>query len=343
MPSPTQTDSAKPPKHVEIGCEFSARVTDKRNWVLCRACLDTQHSQTKGKSKALTGYFQPIIISHKSQTSPDQCLWQHDWWVCRRECQEKWSPAPYLPYFSLWVRLGVFMEKSHGRCDEHYPVIMKGTLLYCQLLQTGRQGGRQAGTCWLLGGVVHSCVYVPLYLYLEPLFIYLHYVSAVIALSNTAFIHRGKCQEVIKSNVPFVHGSQNWHWKFWCDGFSLWFNQRCLQTIRLVMWSALKFHAYLGKKMKPCMCNVWVFSLKVSLLIGQLWLVSVHVKFNQTSQVKYVCFFQDNLCVWKKLLAWSACLLVPEASHIPHCGWCSGGFSDAACNIACKPTSADEG
>lgn len=163
MPAPSQTGSAKPPKHVEIGCEISARVTDKRNWVLCRACLNTQHSQTKGKSKALTGYFQPIIISHKSQTSPDQCLWQHDWWVCRCECQEKWSPAPYLPYFSLWVRLGVFMEKSHGRCDEHYPVIMKGTLLYCQPLQTGRQ----AGTRWLLGGVVHSCVHVPLYLYLE--------------------------------------------------------------------------------------------------------------------------------------------------------------------------------
>lgn len=142
MSAATQTDSAKPPKHGEIGCEISARVTDERNWVLCRACLNTQHAQTKGKSKALTGYFRPIIISHKSQTSQDQCLWQHDWWVCRCECQEKWSPAPYLPYFSLWVRLGVFMEKSHGRCDEHYPMIMKGTLLYCQPLQTDRQAGR---------------------------------------------------------------------------------------------------------------------------------------------------------------------------------------------------------
>ena len=37
------------------------------------------------------------------------------------------------------------MEKSHGRCDEHYPVIMKGTLLYCQALQTDRQAGKQAG------------------------------------------------------------------------------------------------------------------------------------------------------------------------------------------------------
>ncbi len=117
----------------------------------------------KVKAKALTGYFRPIIISHKSQTSQDQCLWQHDWWVCRRECQEKWSPAPYLPYFSLWVRLGVFMEKSHGRCDEHYPVIMKGTLLYCQPPQTDMQ----AGTRWQLRDVVHSCVYVPLCLYLE--------------------------------------------------------------------------------------------------------------------------------------------------------------------------------
>lgn len=108
MSVPAQTGPAKPPKHGEIGCEISARVTDKRNWVLCRACLNTQHSRTKGRSKALTSYFQPIIISHKSQTSQDQCLWQHDWWVCRRECQKKWSPAPYLPYFSLWVRLGGF-------------------------------------------------------------------------------------------------------------------------------------------------------------------------------------------------------------------------------------------
>lgn len=34
------------------------------------------------------------------------------------------------------MSLGVFMEKSHGRCDEHYSVIMKGTLLYCRPLQT---------------------------------------------------------------------------------------------------------------------------------------------------------------------------------------------------------------
>lgn len=43
------------------------------------------------------------------------------------------------------------------------------------------------------------------------IFIYLHYVNAVIVLSAAAFIHGGKCQEVIKSNVSFVnaiHGSQ---------------------------------------------------------------------------------------------------------------------------------------
>lgn len=125
----------------------------------------------KVRAKTLTGYFQPIIISHKSQTSPDQCLWQHDWWVCRCECQEKWSPAPYLPYFSLWVRLsgggggegldGGLMERSHGRCDEHYPVIMKGTQLYCQSLQTGgRAGGWTWPGCW--EAFVHSCVYIPL-------------------------------------------------------------------------------------------------------------------------------------------------------------------------------------
>lgn len=42
------------------------------------------------------------------------------------------------------------------------------------------------------------------------IFIYLHCVSAVIALSTTAVIHGEKCQEVIKSNVSFVnaiHGS----------------------------------------------------------------------------------------------------------------------------------------
>lgn len=40
------------------------------------------------------------------------------------------------------------------------------------------------------------------------IFIYLHYVSAMIALSIAAFIQGGKCQEVIKSNVPFVNAIQ---------------------------------------------------------------------------------------------------------------------------------------
>lgn len=43
------------------------------------------------------------------------------------------------------------------------------------------------------------------------IYIYLHYVSAMIALSTAAVTHGGKCQGVIKSNVPFVnaiHGSQ---------------------------------------------------------------------------------------------------------------------------------------
>lgn len=38
------------------------------------------------------------------------------------------------------------------------------------------------------------------------IFLYLHCVGAMIALSTAAFIHRGKCQEVIKSNVSFVNG-----------------------------------------------------------------------------------------------------------------------------------------
>lgn len=53
------------------------------------------------------------------------------------------------------------------------------------------------------------------------IFIYLHYVSTVIALSTAAFIHGGKCQEVIKSNVPFVnaiHGSQIVYRKYLNDG-----------------------------------------------------------------------------------------------------------------------------
>lgn len=74
MSAQTQRGSADPPKCGEIGCEISARVTDKRDWVLCRASLNAQHSPTNVKSEALTSYFRPIIISHKSQTSPDQSI-----------------------------------------------------------------------------------------------------------------------------------------------------------------------------------------------------------------------------------------------------------------------------
>lgn len=138
MSATTQTGSAKPPKHAEIECESGARVTDKRNWVLCRACLNTQHSQTKGKRQALTGYFQAIIISHKSQTTPDQSLWQHDWWVAVMNVKRNGLRHLISPFSHCERDLGVFMEKSHGCCDEHYPVIMKGTLLYCQPPQMGR-------------------------------------------------------------------------------------------------------------------------------------------------------------------------------------------------------------
>lgn len=71
----------------------------------------------------------------------------------------------FLIVSETWGREGV-MEKSHGRCDEHYPVIMKGTQLYCQPLQTGRQAGTD-GPAGCREAFVHSCVYVPLYLYLE--------------------------------------------------------------------------------------------------------------------------------------------------------------------------------
>lgn len=40
------------------------------------------------------------------------------------------------------------------------------------------------------------------------IFIYLHYVSAMIALSVAAFIQRGTCQEVIKLNVLFFNAIQ---------------------------------------------------------------------------------------------------------------------------------------
>lgn len=93
--------------------------------------------------------------------------------------------------------------------------------------------------------------------------------------------------------------------------------------------------------MKPCICNVWVFSLKVCLLNGQLWLVSVHVKFNQTSQVKYV-FISKTIYVFEKkerksfLLEEHACYSQKPATLLTVAD-VSGGFSDAACNIACNP------
>ena len=157
MSAPTQTGPAKPSQHGEIGCDISARVTDKWNWVLCRACLNTQLSQTKGKSKALTRYSRPIIISHKSQTSQDQCLWQHDWWVCRCECQEKWSPAPYLPLFLIVSETwGFYGEKPRplwwalpGDNEGHAAVLSAST---------DRQAG--IGTCRLLRGIIHSCLCV---------------------------------------------------------------------------------------------------------------------------------------------------------------------------------------
>lgn len=135
---PLQQAQPNLPKHAEIECESGARVTDKRNWVLCRACLNTQHSQTKGKRQALTGYFQAIIISHKSQTSTDQSLWQHDWWVAIMNVKRNGLRHLISPFSHCEWDLGFFMEKSHGCCDEHYSVIMKGTLLYCQPPQTGR-------------------------------------------------------------------------------------------------------------------------------------------------------------------------------------------------------------
>lgn len=115
----------------------------------------------KVKAKALTGYFRPIIISHKSQTSQDQCLWQHDWWVCRHECQEKWSPAPYLPYFSLWARLGGFYGEKPRPLWWALPSDNEGHAAVLSVC-TDRQA-RKAGR---LFRDVHSCVHVPLCLYL---------------------------------------------------------------------------------------------------------------------------------------------------------------------------------
>lgn len=126
----------------------------------------------KVRAKTLTGYFQPIIISHKSQTSPDQCLWQHDWWVCRCECQEKWSPAPYLPYFSLWVRLGRGYGRGEGGLYGEKPQPLWWALPgdnegHAAVLSesTDRRAG---GPGWAAGRRLSTHAFIfPLYLYPE--------------------------------------------------------------------------------------------------------------------------------------------------------------------------------
>lgn len=63
MSASTQTDPGQPPKRGEIECEVSARVTDKRNWVLCRACLNTQRSHAKKvKAKPSPAIFDPSLF-----------------------------------------------------------------------------------------------------------------------------------------------------------------------------------------------------------------------------------------------------------------------------------------
>lgn len=73
-------------------------------------------------------YFQPIVIPHKFQTS----LWQHDWWACYCECQEKGSLNLYYIAVSHCVWDLRFMEE-YGHFDEHYSLGTKGTLIFCQM------------------------------------------------------------------------------------------------------------------------------------------------------------------------------------------------------------------
>ncbi len=70
----------------------------------------------KSTGKAFVN-FQPIVIPHKFQTR----LWQHDWWACHCECQEKWS-------------LNLYLTVSHCVWDlrfmEEYAILMSITRWY---------------------------------------------------------------------------------------------------------------------------------------------------------------------------------------------------------------------
>lgn len=85
----------------------------------------------RSTSKAFV-YFHPIVIPHKFQTS----LWQHDWWACHCECQEKWSLNLYLGVSHCVWDLRFMEEYDHF--DEHYSLGTKGTLIYCQMRQAAR-------------------------------------------------------------------------------------------------------------------------------------------------------------------------------------------------------------
>lgn len=61
-----------------------------------------------------------IIISQKSQTIGNQCVWQHDGWVCHHECQKKWYPAPYLPISQCkWVLWRRSMAVVMSMCSDN--------------------------------------------------------------------------------------------------------------------------------------------------------------------------------------------------------------------------------
>lgn len=75
MSAPTQTGSAKPfPNMARLDVKsVQGSLTKEIGFYAERA---STHNMPKPqvRSAALTGYFRPIIISHKSQTSQDQCL-----------------------------------------------------------------------------------------------------------------------------------------------------------------------------------------------------------------------------------------------------------------------------
>lgn len=177
-------------------------------------------------------------------------------WMSREMVSSTLSPL-FLIVSETWrgCRGGGFMERSHGRCDEHYPVIMKGTQLYCQSLQTG---GR-VDLAGLLGGVCPFMRLYSPYIFIRRagqigIFIYLHRVSGVIALSRRSLHSRREmpranqvrcascqCHSPILNCVLKIFGCQALFLIYlfiFFKAWHVWFIGRRIRTFWLFMWSA---------------------------------------------------------------------------------------------------------